>query len=774
MSIKITAAILLSASLLCCQATRKITTNSMVGPVGDSLKAAADTQTVAKAYTTGDEKIVDNPADIVMLRSQGKAGTPLATKPMSPRSIAGQKILDRKALDVTDLKRGQFSVAYVVDKKKPTAFGFTPGTYISHWQLDEEFELSFQIKAEDKTDTDKDTKWVLALYDSADTRAEVPMPNMNADGEWRLFTFDLKHFEAAEVFDFFTIKSIQVEAVLSQGIRVLIDDMVFRKGNETLGISDKTITQYMAEAASTLAKRRNEFMKFKLKPMMGSHQFIGYLYESAELDEINNLIIEDAKAKSKKGKYWGLWDGSATHWRLFGYGSMGKIRPHTLSPEAEKATLDHLWKHCLYKNDIATASRSTWNLSGSENHDINSKVENLLSSQLFKNHPDYKDRIYPNLGRMAGYHYGDNPEFNAHGEIPAMKLGSGNYKDGNKYTAEDHYNAWVKFWKEYLRERAKHGFFVEHNSNGYMLHTLRFLHHIYAWCEDQELRTQARMFLDLVWAQFAQDQNMLLQGGSTTRGTPGLGRMSSMAEYFLGGPAGLGRMYTFSDYQWPRAVWEMVLDRKDMGEYAFISRKPHEVRDQFPREPGSEYTILARHDSRIKRYSWVTPDYVMGTRLDHPTAIYHHLGVTADGITFPTRTYANIIFDPGRMNYLSVQDRNVALMVHKRYSLWRSPEWFPGLGPWEIDEYKSRIVFGKDIKNIVEKEGWVFVKEGNAYVAIRMLAPVSEGADTEREKLEGTMEFAVTTVYDQAGFGIYKPALKPYVMKKGKAEPRVP
>ena len=123
----------------------------------------------------------------------------------------------------------------------------------------------------------------------------------------------------------------------------------------------------------------------------------------------------------------------------------------------------------------------------------NTKVENLLSSQLFKNHPDYKDRIYPNLGRMAGYHYGDNPEFNAHGEIPALKLGSGNYKDGNNYTAEDHYNAWVKFWKEFLRERAKHGFFVEHNSNGYMLHTLRFLHDIYAWCEDQELRTQVRI-----------------------------------------------------------------------------------------------------------------------------------------------------------------------------------------------------------------------------------------------------------------------------------------
>jgi hypothetical protein len=44
------------------------------------------------------------------------------------------------------------------------------------------------------------------------------------------------------------------------------------------------------------------------------------------------------------------------------------------------------------KNDIFWARQSTWWLDGSENHDLNSKACNLVSSRIFMNEPDYRTK----------------------------------------------------------------------------------------------------------------------------------------------------------------------------------------------------------------------------------------------------------------------------------------------------------------------------------------------------------------------------------------------
>src|SRR2546429_206513 len=75
-----------------------------------------------------------------------------------------------------------------------------------------------------------------------------------------------------------------------------------------------------------------------------------------------------------------------------------------------------------------TASRSVWFLSGSENHDANQKMANLLALQFLCLH-----------GRRLN---GDT------------KLADGR-------PARDHYAAWVAYWKEYTRQRAREGLFAE-------------------------------------------------------------------------------------------------------------------------------------------------------------------------------------------------------------------------------------------------------------------------------------------------------------------------
>ena len=582
---------------------------------------------------------------------------------------------------------------------------------------------------------------------------------MAADGQWREFTVALATLKADEGFDFGAVNAVQVEAALPAGAQLWLDDVAFRDGKEILGLTEKTITQHMADAAATRARRASE----ERLPYGFSPDKTG----DAEHDK-RIIAALDNEDKRDRRRLNGTLFGKLA-WLYYGYSSKSKLNPGKLSPAVEKRLLQLIWDENVLKNDIAYASKSTWWVCCSENMDIDIKARNLLSSQILMHEPDFAERIYPDLGRMMGYEttpmHTVGP-WRTEADTKHLKLGSGNYKDGKKHNAEDHYHAWAKFWKRWFAERAKHGFFVEHNAH-YMQYTQSMLHDIYAWCEDEELRQQCGMFFDLIWAQWAQDQNLTIQGGAGNRGGPGRGSMNAMCQFFLGAPGSFGggswgygaqAYFGRSDYTWPRQVWEMMLDKPGMDEYAFISRKPNEAQDVWPRPAGTEYSFLIRPDSRMKRYSWVTPDYVMGTRMDHPNALYYMLGGSSEGITFPTTPGATINFHGLRH---SVQERNVLLGMPKYGNHSRGPNWFFNFP--KKDGELAKVEFGPDMDRIVEKDGWIFVEEGNAFVALRFAAYGEMGGQTARE------------TYDEDNFGINELLTDTYALtnkeKNGKPLP---
>ena len=237
-----------------------------------------------------------------------------------------------------------------------------------------------------------------------------------------------------------------------------------------------------------------------------------------------------------------------------------------------------------------------------------------------------------------------------------------------------------------------------------------------------------------------------------------------MSEFFLGGPSGKASPYAFSDYQWPRQVWEIVLGRAKMSEYAFVSRKPGEAQDVWPQPPGTEYTLVVRPDSRLVRYSWVTPDYVMGTRMDHPDALYHHLGGAAEGITFSTGPKATIVWGG---HHMAVQHRGVALVQAKKSIRMQNPDWFPG---YVFTPTAPTISFGPDIDRLEEQDGWVFVQEGNAYVGFRFVFPALDTINASADKRTAV---PIPYALDEGGFGLFKPEPAPYTWKESKpGEPR--
>jgi hypothetical protein len=426
------------------------------------------------------------------------------------------------------------------------------------------------------------------------------------------------------------------------------------------------------------------------------------------------------------------------------YYNFGTKGNKTLEARVEKAILEFLWKKMLYKNDIHQTKQSTWWMVGSENHDINAKACALITSQIFMELPDFSDRVYPDQGCGGGTGYWFHYMYTfMEGNDDSGKgpVGRACIKEAGNYRAKEHFEAWVRYWMEYISERAKKGFFLEVSASGYMKFTLSFLSLIYEFCEDSALKKRAKDFFDLIWAEWAQDQLDGRRGGAKTRHPFGKeinerDAMYQMSAFLLGGEADACDNYYFqllSDYELPEIIWELVFERENHTPYEYISRKPGEEEPVFPRPLGTERTLLCDTESRLVRYSYVTDEYILGTQMDHPMALHSHLSTTRrnHGVTFSSSPDAYIFpitFQENRENsepafipsgdamYRSVQYKDILITQQSFGHFQMNPEWFPHPRP---QQQRYGIYCGKVFEESLERDGWLFVKDGKAYTAVR-------------------------------------------------------
>jgi hypothetical protein len=507
--------------------------------------------------------------------------------------------------------------------------------------------------------------------------------------------------------------------------------------------SDKNIQNYIQEADNTKKARiKDAFSNVTGEGLReGLCPYFASLWIGKNLDKTNKILSEllttedtQLQEKYRLNDPWCLATNQLLYHMYYAFGSKGTVFPGRIYPETQKAILEFLWKRMEYKNDIYLARKSTWWMVGSENHDLVSKVSSLISSQIFMNEPGYKGRIYPDLGMGGGEKYWFHHMYGK--ESMAGPHGQANYKDGKSYTAADHYYEWVKYFDNYFSERGRKGFFLEVASPGYMAVSVSYLTDIYDLCDDKRLAAKAGKFLDLVWADWAQDQINGVRGGAKTRVKDGeiwADAMYQFARFYFGGQ-GSGQTHFFtqllSSYELKPIIWQLALDRKGLGEYVYMSRKPGEEENVWPRPLGAERTMLCDTESRFVRYSWVTPDYILGCQMDHPAAVHSHLSIQArwQGITFkgengprvfPTalKINENGILDTSSDGYCrAVQDKNVMIVQQSRGWTQVNPDWFPAK---EICGQQYGVLFSENLDRIEEKAGWIFVQHGNAYLAVR-------------------------------------------------------
>lgn len=338
----------------------------------------------------------------------------------------------------------------------------------------------------------------------------------------------------------------------------------------------------------------------------------------------------------------------------------------------------------------ASLETNTWDVIESENHHAQKFTVLWHFSKLLSDHPEYRDR---------------------------------EYADG--YTAEEHHQAWTRYLKEFIRQRAKKGLFVEMANGLYNAHTLKGFYNFHDFAEDRELRTLAGNLLDLYFASWAQEQINGVRSGGRSRMykhwiLSGQGNtIRSWMWFYLGigssrNTHGSRATVATSPYRLPLVVMDIALDRTDRGSYELHERRPGLAHQDLYTNPHYQ---LRTEFGGILRYSYVTPDFIMGMPLLEARPREDWTLISSQNrrqaVIFSSHRKARIIpicksDSPTYNEQWGVQKKG-AMITQK----------LPG------DEYSRsanglRVWFSSPgLEDPIDKRGWAFTRTRNAYAAVR-------------------------------------------------------
>jgi len=318
------------------------------------------------------------------------------------------------------------------------------------------------------------------------------------------------------------------------------------------------------------------------------------------------------------------------------------------------------------------------------------------------------------------------------------------FDDGR--TAAEHYAAWNAYLKAYFRSRAGKGQSVEIASKSYNAHTIQMWYNAYDFAEDEDLKRVAGQYLDLYWATWAEEQIDGVRGGGKTRiyqGPASLtaagGAVEEMAGLYLGtrDDEKMGTtdwIVCTSGYDWPELVYQLARDVEGRGAYEVVQRclgLQEPGWERVPDPPVIPFGIngLREDFGGFLRYSYCTPDFVMGTLMCEARPHSDWTGVAAQnrwqGVMFrghpdaaivpectAVDTHLNLNNHQNTMNqHWSVQ-RKGSLITQKL----KNPDYSTQTGDSKV------WISAKGLSDPIEKDGWIFVASEGAYAAVHVVA----------------------------------------------------
>lgn len=416
--------------------------------------------------------------------------------------------------------------------------------------------------------------------------------------------------------------------------------------------------------------------------------------------EINAFLASDKFVWSTNPKF-GFSLFSVSYMRLYALMNhrTGPMKG-PLSQKAQENLERQMWAVAKANSRLAEAQRDVWDMEGSENHHLSSKTCDLLAAQFLRTIPAYANQ---------------------------------KYDDGS--TLPEQYEARRAYFSNWFDERAKRGQFVEAGSPSYQGDSISSLFNLRDFAEDPVLRKKAEMYLDLTYAVIAEETLLTTRGGPKSRVKVGHeydgGFCDRGYDLLFNAP---GRTFvplnvggcSTSNYYPPPVVVNLAMETTGRGVYAFTKRWPGPVADGGGKSAEDPDGILWRTldpERSVLRYGFATPSYVIGSAaLDHAWLDDASMGFRWQGVVFASDPLARIGFEVTPANtkdwhgfnpFFSVQDRNILI----------TQKWAPvPPNPRSAMPAYLRVYFSPTLDEVQEEDGWIFVKDGEALAAVKIVA----------------------------------------------------
>jgi hypothetical protein len=426
------------------------------------------------------------------------------------------------------------------------------------------------------------------------------------------------------------------------------------------------------------------------------------------------------------------------------FGPRGSMAANRLTGETCDVLERTMWEWLNNKSNLeeADVERSrTWWIEHSENHHANHFTTCWLFSGILRGAPAYRDKRF-----------------------------------NDRRTPTDHYRIWTTYLKEYLRQRARKGMFIEIDSPSYATVVINTMYDCYDFSDDPVLKRRAGHLLELYWAQWAEQQIDGVTGGAKTRCYPekmlrSCGFLPPAASYALGTResrldhlAMVPSVTTF--WRVPDVVLQIAATRSEHGHYEIRQRRMGLAQNGYHRPP---HYRLRKDSGGILRYTFCTPEFIMGSLLTEARPDDDWAAISSQnrwaGVIFAGHPDARVFAVPCDQKgstflngFWSLQSKGT--MISQKLTSKRSD--------WRV--FFSRAGLSKPISN----GSWVFSEAKSAYVGVRVVKGNSSWEDHESGRwlicgdttTPVIIEAARKT--DYASFAAFQDALKarPLISKK--------
>ena len=381
------------------------------------------------------------------------------------------------------------------------------------------------------------------------------------------------------------------------------------------------------------------------------------------------------------------------------FGKNGDEAPGLVSAEAEEAFREMAFGYCHDMSKLTDAEcdgNKTWRVYESENHHVQRDSALWQLMHILLDDPACAGR------RMA---------------------------DGG--TLREHYDAWTAFFKAWIRERAGKSMFIEVRSRCYGVHTIKNVYPLYDMSEDEELRTLAGNLITLFWAVWAQEQLNGIDGGGQSRVYPDSARSTDSeaadwAYYYTGRgtmkpPRAMEYVMLDSRWRMPETVVRLAAGSEMRGVYEI---EMHPLGHALPEDHYPDYRPDPE-DGRIYRYSYCTPDFIVGTQM-YPQAPQEqwcgiHTQNRFHGVIYGVPG-AELLPIPEPTGMHSLQSTEPTLSYNSFWSMQAHGTLLTQKNRFPHRTGRMRVWFSEagGLSDVKERDGWFFTGCGNAYSAVRV------------------------------------------------------